>query len=279
MKRILIPVLLAVLGFCTPARAQAQQPPPGEPTVVRDADFTRRELQEILRTYPRSVGEILRRDPSLMLEADYMAAYPQLSTFLAEHPEVQRNVEYYLDGYGNWRGPADPELEALGVLLGGMAGFFAFAGVVGVFAWLVRAVIQHRRWLKASQVQADVHSKLMERLTTNEDLLAYLQSPTGRRILDAAPLPQAEMSTGSAPVGTIIWSMMAGIVLAMVGTGFRVAAGRIADDAQQAFTVVGVIILALGAGFILASITAYIISSRLGLFPQRTARESDAGRA
>ena len=87
----------------------------------------------------------------------------------------------------------DPEYEALGVLLGGMAGFFVLGAFLSVLIWLVRAIIQHRRWLKASQVQADVHTKLMERMTTNEELLAYVQSPAGRRFLEAAPLrPEAE---------------------------------------------------------------------------------------
>lgn len=278
---------MAVLGFCSPAPAAAQQVVREASStgmtvrVIQDAESTRTQLHDILRSYPRSVGEILRRDPSLMAKADYMAAYPQLAEFLGQHPEIPRNVEFYFEGYGSWQGgPVDPELEALGVLLGGMAVFFAVGAIIAVFTWLVRAVIQHRRWLKASQVQADVHSKLMERMTTNEELLAYIQSPAGRRFLEAAPvMPQQESPAINAPIGSIIWSMMAGIVLATVGAGFSVAATYITDDAQQAFTVVGVILLALGGGFMLASITAYVVSSRLGLFPPRAPRESETGHA
>ena len=65
------------------------------------------------------------------------------------------------------------------MLLGGLAGFLVMSALISVLVWLVRAVIQHRRWLKSSQVQADVHSKLMDRMTTNEELLAYIQSPAG----------------------------------------------------------------------------------------------------
>lgn len=284
MKRILLPALLAVVGFCAPATPAAAQGQPSRQegiVITMDAETTREQLRAILQSYPRSVGEILRRDPSLMSRPDYMAAYPQLAEFIQQHPEVARNVEFYLESYGSWQGtPMDPELEALGVLLGGMAGFFAVSAVIAVFTWLVRAVIQHRRWLKASQVQADVHSKLMERMTSNEELLAYIQSPAGRRFLEAAPaMPQQESPAMSAPIGSIIWSMMAGIVLATVGAGFRTAASYITDDAQQAFIVVGVILLALGAGFILASITAYVVSLRLGLFPPRAPREPESGHA
>jgi hypothetical protein len=282
-QRILFPALLAVLAFFSPAAAQTPAPPAttaaqtqtAEPVLLQDAEVVRDRLQDILRGYPRSVGEILRRDPSLMNRADYMAPYPQLAAFLTAHPEVGRNVEYYLEGYGSWGRQFDPEYEALGAMLAGIALFLGFGGFLAVVTWLVRAVIQHRRWLKASQVQLQIHTKLMERMTTNEELLAYVQSPAGRRFLEAAPIkPEMETAT-NAPVGSIVWAMMAGIVLATLGLGFRFAGIYIGDaDAQKALMVVGIIILSLGAGFIIASGMAYILSSRLGLFPPKPAPES-----
>jgi len=277
-QRVLLPLVFAVVGFCHPAPAAARQPPPVAPPesveavrVMQSAESTREELRNILRTYPNAVGEVLRRDPSLMARPDHIASYPQLAQFLARHPEIPRNVEYYFDGYGEWR-QMEPEYEALGVLLGGLAGFLAFGAVIGVLTWLVRAVIQHRRWIKASTVQAEVHSKLMDRMTTNEELLAYLQSPTGRRFLEAAPIrAEVDSPTMGAPVGAIIWSMMAGIVLSTVGFGFAVAADSIREEVQRAFTVVGIILLALGVGFLIASVMAFVVSSRFGLFPSRTA--------
>ena len=69
-----------------------------------------------------------------------------------------------------------------------MAGFLGVSAFIGVLIWLVRAVIQHRRWLKVSNIQSEVHLKLMDRMTTNEELLAYIQSPAGRRFLESAPI-------------------------------------------------------------------------------------------
>jgi hypothetical protein len=286
MKRILTALALGLV-LAAPATAQTPAPAPPQATVIINpptAEETRESLRAILQLYPYSVGEILRRDPSLMVRADYMTAYPRLAEFVAQHPEVARNVEYYFEGFGSYqdgfRRRPSPNFEALGVLLGGMAGVFALTMFLTVIVWLVRAVIQHRRWLRASSIQADVHTKLMERMTTNEELLAYVQSPAGRRFLDAAPLrPEADSGAGSAPVGPIIWSMMAGIVLAVVGAGFRYSASFVVDDAHQAFVVVGVIIIALGTGFILASLMAFLVSSRLGLFPQKAAPESQSTNA
>jgi ABC-type multidrug transport system fused ATPase/permease subunit len=289
-QRYLLPALLAVVGFCHPAPAAAQQPaapaPPAAASetvrVVHDAESTREQLRNILAMYPEAVGEILRRDPSLMSRADYMASYPQLSQFIAQHPEIPRNVEYYLDGYGRYqnRHRLDPEYEALGVLLGGLAGFLAAGAMIGVLTWLVRSFIQHRRWIKASQIQADVHSKLMDRMTSNEELLTYIQSAAGRNFLEASPIrPEPDGPAYRAPVGPILWSMMAGVVLSTVGAGFRVASSTISDDVQRAFTVVGIILLSLGIGFLIASLMAFMVSSRLGLFPSRTAPTSDSGHA
>lgn len=277
-KRLLVPVLVALLGSCNPASAQTN-PERSEAAAVRPptAEDTREDLRAILEKYPHSVGEILRRDPSLMARADYMAAYPDLARFLGEHPEIPRNAEYYFEGFAQWQNPRqlNPNFEALGVLLGGMAGVFLVIIFVGVVTWLVRTFIQHRRWLRASQVQADVHTKLMERMTSNDELLAYVQSPAGRRFLEAAPLrPETEGPQLSAPIGSIIWSMMAGVVLSILGVGFRYAGNFVKDEAHDAFVVVGVIILSLGFGFIIASLMGYVLSSRLGLFPPRPTPES-----
>lgn len=289
MKQRALAALAALLLTSTAVAAQPVPPaqPPAPPTAVVpmyqvpvDAQTTREQLQEILRQYPPAVGEVLRRDTSLLGRPDYMAPYPQLVVFLQQHPEVLRNPAFFFGGYDYYeqrRTPLSPEVEALGVLLGGLGGFLGFGAFFGILIWLVRAVIQHRRWLRQSKVQSDVHTKLMDRMTTNEELLAYVQSPAGRRFLESAPIQPDPDSPrmGAAPVGPIIWSMMAGIVLGTVGVGFRFAANSVSNEAQQAFTVVGVILLALGAGFVIASVMAYLVSSRLGLFPARAAT-SDA---
>ena len=290
-KRLLFLALAALVGFCQPAAAQTTpdrggvivQTQDGKQVVLpRTAEDTREELRAILQKYPNSVGEILRRDPSLMARADYMAPYPDLAGFLNAHPEVARNVEFYFEGYGAWQNSRqlDPSFEAVGVLLGGLGVGFVLILFATLIVWLVRSFIQHRRWLKASQVQADVHTKLMERMTSNEELLAYIQSPAGRRFLEAAPVrAEADSPSFSAPVGSIIWSLMAGVVLSVLGIGFRYAGNFVKDDAHDAIVVVGVVVLSLGIGFVLASLMAYVLSSRLGLFPAKPTAESQSTNA
>ena len=292
MKRAaLVATIPAVMALSAQLSAQQRvepvpPPQPAPPPVVYqtppDAEATRDLLHDLLRQFPPNLGEVLRFDHSLLSRADYVAAYPQLVQFLQQHPEVARNPEFYLGSYSYEprRDRMPPEIEAIGVLLAGMAGFLGVSAFLGLVTWLVRAVIQHRRWLTTSKMQAEIHTRLMDRMTTNEELLAYIQSPAGRRFLESAPIrPEPETPQLAAPIGPIIWSMMAGIVFATVGAGFRIAAASVTDQAQQAFTVVGVVILMLGAGFIIASIFAYLVSARMGLFPGRAAASSSAGNA
>ncbi len=278
--------VLATLGItllATTVLAAQPAPPaapaaPGATTPIYqapvDADTTREQLQELLRQFPPVVGEVLRRDNSLLTHADYIAPYPQLVAFLQQHPEVVRNPTYFFGSYdyAQRRQPMAPEMEALEGLMGGLAAFLAVGMFIGVVAWLVRSVMQHRKWLRQSKVQTEVHVKLMDRLTSNDELMAYVQSPAGRRFLEAAPLPpESDAPRLGAPVGPIIWAVMAGVVLATLGGGFRLAAASVTVDAQPAFAVIGVILLSLGTGFMLASLVAYLVSARLGLFPKAEA--------
>ena len=90
-------------------------------------------------------------------------------------------------------------------MFGALMFLIGFSLVVIMTATGVKSFIDHRRWLRVSKIQTDAHSKLLDRLTSNEDLLAYIQSPAGRQFLEAAPLTVAtavESFTSSPYVAT-----------------------------------------------------------------------------
>ena len=133
MKQQVFAAVFAAVTMLGQARPSAQQPatPPAAPApatapastippvyqVQIDANTTREQLQDILRQYPPTVGEVLRRDPSLLNRADYLSPYPQLVGFLQAHPEINRNPSFYFGGYEYYerRAPLSPEIEARGV--------------------------------------------------------------------------------------------------------------------------------------------------------------------
>ena len=285
-------LLFATLSACPlaaqtrPVRGpQRQSPAPAEPAPVRDRDFraddqsareTRERLHEIFRQYPPSLTEVLRYDPSLLSNDAYLAPYPVLATFLAQHPEVAHNPGYFVGEYRDNQWQNDPRRQVIQLMEGVLAGLAVLTGfvtLVGVVGWLLKSLIDYRRWLRLSKVQTEAHSKLLDRLTSNEDLLAYIQSSPGRRFLESAPIPIDPTTRPiSAPVGRILWSVQAGLVVAMGGLGLLYVSHEIPigtpaySDLSLPLFVMGIVAVALGGGFVLSAVVAYAISHRLGLF-------------
>jgi hypothetical protein len=233
----------------------------------QDARETLQRFQELLRQFPPAVGEVLQRDPSLLGRPDYLAPYPALVAFLQQHPEIARNPAFFLGSfeYDEPR-PRDRAFDMVRTVFDRASGMAMAALAAGVFIWLVRSLIDHRRWLRLSKVQAEVHTKLLDRLTATEDLLAYIQSPAGRHFLESAPIAlQQEPRVSSAPVSRIILSLQAGVVLIALGTGFWFVQGKVVPEVGEGFFIIGVLAVALGTGFTLSSLAAYLVSARLGL--------------
>ena len=79
-----------------PARAVAPRDTPPAVVDERTARETRDRLHEVLDQYSPAVAQVLRLDPSLMTNPDYLAPYPKLVAFLAEHPEVAHGPVFFL---------------------------------------------------------------------------------------------------------------------------------------------------------------------------------------
>lgn len=269
------------------ATAPAAASPAQSTTVVvpdRDAEETRQQLDEVLRRYPPSVGRVLKMDTSLLNNASYVASYPALSSFLTTHPEVAHNPAYFL---ANVPGPefssrsADPRAQAIDIwrdVLSWFGAFFIFLTITLALVWLIRTLLDWRRWTRLARVQADVHTKLLDRFTANEDLLAYIQTPAGRRFLESGPmLTEAGPQPIGAPVSRILWSAQAGIVLTAAGLGLELASGRVQPEIGEGLVVMGIVAIALGLGFVISAAVAWAISRRLGLFEPIAGRLGGGG--
>ena len=136
---------------------------------------------------------------------------------------------------------------------------------------MIKTVIDHRRWLRVSKIQSEVHSKLLDRFTSNQDLLAYIETPAGRRFLESAPILIDGPRALSAPVSRILFSVQIGIVLALAGIGLQYVSRDIVTEVAQPLFVLGILSLAVGTGFVLSALIAYVLSQRLGLLNQTTA--------
>jgi len=281
-------VLVPVAGLAQPAVRPGGAVPPqagvagvaAPPGMVMgfavdtDANQTRELLYEILGKYPASVGQVLKLDPTLMVSEGYLASYPALAAFLQQHPDVARNPAFFLERVRMGERTADLDEASrrrrdIAEILAGVAAFFVFLVVTGTAVWAVRTVIEHRRWTKVSKTQFEVHARLLDRMTTNEELLAYIQTPVGRRFLESGPAPMsAEPHAVGAPFSRILWSVQVGIVLIAAGIGMVFLNQRVEPDFSIFLLVAGVLTLALGGGFIASGAAAYGMARRLGLLAE-----------
>ncbi len=285
-------ILAAVTLLSGAAPAAAQRPaatPPAQaatagPRVVvggdQNADQTRDRLSELLQNYPPTVGRVLKLDPSLLSSPDYLATYPALAAFLSQHPEVAHNPDFFLERVridrSNFDDPRWRARQEFYSMVSGGAAFCAFLVVTAVVVWIIRLIVLQRRWNRMSKVQFDTHAKLLDRFTSNEDLLAYVQTPAGRRFLEATPIPlqQDQPRAIAAPLSRILWSVQAGVVLAIGGLGVLYVSSRFTEEPAEFFMVIGVITIALGVGFMMSAGAAYVLSRRLGLMESPQASPS-----
>ena len=273
---------LALLFFLTPRPAaaqpdRAQRPAQTHPAAaqsgpVQSAPDTRQELERVLEQYGPALPRILKLDPTLLTNDTYLQPYPALRDFIAQHPEVPRNAEYYFAHYPTGVGsdydsrlPQDRLYQMWDKVLQGFMIIFFFSACLGGVIWIIRTAIQHRRWTRLSKVQTDVHNKLLDRFTANDELLAYIQTPAGRRFLESAPIPLESPRAVSAPLGRILWSLQIGAVLTVAGIGIEIVASEAIAEVAQPIAAIGIFVIAIGVGFLVSSLLAYGVSRRLGL--------------
>jgi hypothetical protein len=153
--------------------------------------------------------------------------------------------------------------------------------ITGAFIWIIRNLLDYRKWLRLTRVQAEVHGKLLDRFTSNEDLLAYVQTPAGRKFLESTPIPlDAETSrTVSAPINRILWSVQLGVIIAAGALGLIYISGREIQEIGRPLFAMGSIGLAVGVGFVVSALVSYLLSRRLGLVADRSATASADMRA
>jgi hypothetical protein len=278
------PVPVAQAGAQPPASGRAATPPSSAADSIEservilagddNAVTTRDRLRRLLtRQYPDTLAEVLRRDPSLLRNESYLAPYPALAAFLRQHPEVSLNPTYYL-GSPREQVPSDPEtlkISAMRSVFEQLTVMTAFLGFLALVAWVTKIVADQRRWSKAMKAQHDAHGKVIDRLTSNEDLLAYVQTPAGQRYLMASAPPPAGDTLSPAPYARILTSVQIGSVAALVGIGLLLVSNRWShyDDWSIAFArvlfLLGAVLVTAGAGFSLSAGVSYVLSRRFGL--------------
>ena len=246
-----------------------------EPVVEAEAEpqssyRVRDELSRILAASPPTLTRLLQLDPTLLSNGQFLEPYPALRAFLADHPEIRHDAGFYLGAP-----PSARPRSVVGDIMESLAILGSILIVVLAMAWLIRSFIEQRRWSRLSRTQSEVHNKILDRFTTNEELIAYVGTPAGRKFLESAPINVgSEETPKSLPITRILWSVQLGIVIGAAAIGLLLVHGRFGSEDAQSLFAMGVIALCLGAGFIGSGALSLYLSRRFGLWETGEASES-----
>jgi hypothetical protein len=237
-----------------PAVPEGERPSPGA---------VREKFILLIDRHPDQVGRLLSIDPTLVSNEPFMARYPDLAQFVAANPEVRRNPHYFVR---SWAPEPRRQETALERIIEALSIAFVFLVVAFALAWLVRTIIEQRRWSRLSKTQTEVHNKILDRFSTSQELLEYVRTSAGTKFLESAPIPvRVERPGANTSMSRILWSIQTGVVLAVGSLGMLLVSLRFDGESAHGFFAIGVIAFCIGAGFIASAVVSLFLSRRLGL--------------
>jgi len=300
-------LLLAIFAGVPQVQAQQVAPVRGKvstaavaPAASNDADAstTQDQLIKLLKLSP-TLTTVVARDPTLLADKDYVARNnPELAKYLAAHPEVVRNPDFYLFSHlpgsrghqdqalmrSIWPdlvsapqqifvpGPTSPQPEQDSGMRDFIGPFFASLGfllLLGSFLWLIHMFLQNRRWSRIFRLQTEVHSKLIDRFGSNQELLAYMGTEAGKRFLEAAPIPvdfKYDQQRMPNALSRVLTPLQIGVVLTLLGIGLLMLR-HVDRSLAIPLLVFGMVVLMPGLGFIISAGITWVLAGRLDLLP------------
>jgi len=228
----------------------------------------RDQLTRLLEQHPHELWMILKLDPALLSNDAFMSGYPEVQELVARHPEILKNPRFYLAEFSS---PAE-DRSVLSDILEVLAAVGGIGLTVFALAWLIRTLIEQKRWKQLSRTQSEVHNKILDRFNTSEQLLEYIRTPAGGKFLESAPIPLYVERTASGKTSTlaarILWSVQLGVVIVIVGLGMLLLSTVFEKDSSQGLFALGTTALCVGIGFIASAAVSLKLSRRLGLWQE-----------
>ncbi len=138
---------------------------------------------------------------------------------------------------------------------------------VCVFGWIVWVIAVNIRRSRSSMHLAQIHSRLLDRFTGNQDLIAFLEGESGRRYFDALDCDVKE------PLNRVLNGIQLGVVLVLLGISLIVVRNTQTSDAPEiarnGLLLIGVPAIAVGAGFLISSAISFRLTKSWGLLDKK----------
>jgi len=125
------------------------------------------------------------------------------------------------------------------------------------WGWVVWVILEWRRVWHKSQLQ----KKIVDKFSTAQELNDFLQSKEGNKFLNFLRL------NGRAPRDKILSSLSKGVILSCLGIAIIVIGGLFAGEIMY-FIAFGIVLIALGAGFLISTKISYKLSKKWGIIDE-----------
>ena len=149
-----------------------------------------------------------------------------------------------------------------------MAALLAFACFLAALTWLIRQFLENRRWNRIFKLQSEVHSRLIDKFGSNQELALYMGTEAGKRFLEAAPIPVGIEPDQRVPnaIARVLTPLQIGIVMSLLGAGLYMLR-HVSPDMEIPMLLMGTVALMPGLGFIISAGITWVLAARLGLLP------------
>ena len=128
-----------------------------------------------------------------------------------------------------------------------------------VSAWAFKTLLNFVQQRQLTKLHYALQDRLLEKLGSSPQAIEYLHSDAGEKMFALATKERTN------PYGRILTALQAGAVISLLGIGFMFLRNKVPSDGAEAFTVIGVLGLCLGLGFLASSAAAYLFSKQWGL--------------
>ncbi len=132
--------------------------------------------------------------------------------------------------------------------------------VFSTAGWVCWTISTNIRKSHTARAVAQLHSKLLDKCAASQDLMAYLESETGRKFLESASTESAN------PTGRILNAIQAGAIVLFIGIAELIVRMTVLNtDTDRFLLVSGAIALAVGIGFLISAAMSFVLCKSWGL--------------
>jgi hypothetical protein len=133
-------------------------------------------------------------------------------------------------------------------------------GMVSFVTWVIVDALRRKVQLR---VMSEFHNKLLDRINNGKELAEFMDSPGGTKFIDSISTERVH------PAQRILRAAQIGIVLCAAGIGCRVVGWQstlIEREAAEGFVILGIMLLSIGIGYLVAGAAAFVLGRSLGVY-------------